>query len=429
MLERSARIIREQGLGVFMRKAIRAVLRPMRLLRREGMRAFGARAAAKMYSRLAVHKPTMLVATEDAARVDWTSPPSNLRDPVVVKEGPIEIAWIMSPPGKESGGHQNLFRFIDIAEQAGHRCSIYFYDPLHGPVSIADVRAMLRSTEAYPDVKARFSMYDKKRGVAPGTQAIFATGWETAYPAYLDNSRARRFYFVQDFEPSFYAVGSEAMLAENTYRFGFHGITAGGWLSDKLNREYGMTTDHFDFAVDKTRYRVTNTGPRKEIFFYARPVTPRRAFEFGLIALRDFAELMPDVRINLAGWDVSNWEIPFRYRNLASLELSELNDVYNRCAAGLVLSLTNMSLLPLELISSGVTPVVNEGPNNRMVSENPYIEFVPASPMAIARKLVEIMERPDGVERSLAMSASVAEVDWSASGRQFVSAFERAMRG
>jgi hypothetical protein len=288
---------------------------------------------------------------------------------------------------------------------------------------------MLASTDAYPHLKADIRMYDRKVGVKPETQALFATGWETAYPAYLDSSTARRFYFVQDFESSFYPLGTESLLAENTYRFGFHAITAGGWLAHKLRTDYGMTADHFDFAVDKTHYTVTNRERRNEIFFYARPVTPRRAFEFGVLALADFAAMKPDVTINLAGWDVSNWDIPFRYKNLASLEISELNGIYNRCAAGLVMSLSNMSLLPLELISSGVTAVVNDGPNNRMVSDNPFIEYVPSSPLAIARKLAEIMDRPDAVERSLEMSKSVANINWQDSGKQFVRVFEGAMRG
>lgn len=371
----------------------------------------------------------MLVANEDAAQLDWTQSPPWRINPTVVDEGPIDIAWIMSPPGLESGGHQNLFRFIDIAEKAGHRCSIYLYTTSADTVSIPDIRAMLRSAGAYPEVAARIAMYDREQGVDASTQAIFATGWETAYPAYLDKSDARRFYFVQDYEASFYPLGTESLLAGNTYRFGFHGITAGGWLAHKLATEYGMSTDHFDFAVDKTHYSVTNVERRTEVFFYARPVTPRRAFEFGLLALAEFARLKPDVRINLAGWDVSNWNIPFEYTNLSSLDISELNAVYNRCAAGLVMSLSNMSLLPLELLSSGVTPVVNDGPNNRMVSDNPFIEYVPASPLAIARKMAEVLDHPDAVERSIAMSESVAQVNWSDSGAQFLAAFEGAMRG
>ncbi|MFU8945615.1 glycosyltransferase family 1 protein [Mycetocola zhadangensis] len=420
-------------------KILRTAKRSWRLVRDEGLATFTGRVFAKLSTMLIRQSVAstagrgavggMLVDVEDAASVDWTEYSPQLQSPVTVAEGPLEIAWIMSPPGRESGGHQNLFRFIRFAELAGHKCSIYFYSTQELAPSIRDTRAMVAESSAYANVEAAMFNYDRKAGVKPGTQALFATGWETAYPAYLDPSAARRFYFVQDYEPSFYALGSQAILAENTYKFGFHGITAGGWLSHKLSSEYGMKCDSFDFAVDKTHYSVTNTGKRNEIFFYARPVTARRAFELGILALADFAKMRPDVTINLAGWDVSNWDIPFKFNNLSSLDLSELNEVYNRCAAGLVLSLTNMSLLPLELMSSGVAPVVNDGPNNRMVSDNPFIEYVQPAPKALARRLADVMDRPDAVERSLTMSQSVSEVDWETSGLQFTSALERAMRG
>ncbi|WP_169079660.1 glycosyltransferase family 1 protein [Microcella alkalica] len=405
------------------------VLRPLRVLRDEGPGEFALRAARTLASKVRKHRVHMLVSSEDAAAVDWTEPAEHRPVPITVSEGPVDIAWIMSPPGDGSGGHQNLFRFIRFAEEAGHRCTVYFYSARSGSVSIADVRAMMRASSGYADVEAQLLQYDPATGIHDSAQAVFATGWETAYPVYRDRGRARRFYFVQDFEPSFYPLGSEAVLAENTYRFGFHGITAGGWLAHKLAAEYGMRTDHFDFAVDKTHYSVTNRERRGEVFFYARPVTARRGFELGVLALAEFARMKPDATINLAGWDVSNWELPFPVRNEAVLDVTELNALYNRCAAGLVMSLSNMSLLPLELMSSGVAPVVNDGPNNRMVSDNPFIEYVPLSPRAIARRMVEVIERPDQVERSLAMSASVVDVNWSDSGRQFLEAFERGMRG
>lgn len=404
-------------------------LRPFRVLRDEGIRSFIGRTAGRIHRKLAPATHHMLVSLDDATAVDWVQPASQLLTPLHVKDGPIHIAWITSPPGRGSGGHQNLFRFIKFAEQAGHTCSIYFYSPREGPVSIREVTGMLESTQAYPRLDARMQMYDPVAGVAEQTQAIFATGWETAYPAYRDSSLARRFYFVQDLESSFYPPGSEALLAENTYRFGFHGITAGRWLAHKLHEDFGMATDYFDFGVDSKRYFVTNSGPRGEVFFYARPVTPRRGFEFGLYVLEHFSKLRPDVKINLAGESVAQWTTSFKFENWAELELTQLNDLYNRCSAGLVMSLSNMSLLPLELLASGVTPVVNDAPNNRMVYDGPFVEYVPASPAAIARRMAEIVDLPCSSGRARDLSASVSELNWERSGAQFISAFERVMHG
>jgi hypothetical protein len=64
-----------------------------------------------------------------------------------------------------------------------------------------------------------------------------------------------------------------------------------------------------------------------------------------------------------------------------------------------------------------------------MVSDNPFIEYVPPVPMALARTLAGVFDRPDATARGLAMSASVAGASWSDSGDAFVSAVERVMRG
>ena len=165
------------------------------------------------------------------------------------------------------------------------------------------------------------------------------------------------------------------------------------------------------------------------MFFYARPVTPRRAFEFGVLALSRVAAARPDITINMAGWNVAGWDVPFRHRNLASLDISKLNGVYNRCAAGLVISLTNMSLLPLELMSSGVVPVMNDGLNNRLVSDSPFIEYVPPSPVAIAERIIQVVDREDAPVHAQRMSDSLAGSNWKNSGVQFISAFEGVMRG
>ncbi|MDC4232651.1 glycosyltransferase [Actinomyces sp. B33] len=380
--------------------------------------------------RLLRRKPLhMLTTFDDAAAVDWTTTPPWRERPRQLGEGPFTTAWIMSPPGKSSGGHQNIFRFLSFLEGAGHRVQIFLYSSDPMPIDVQAVRDMLAESVAYPHLRAPIEIYRPESGVGPDADAIFATGWETAYPAYLDPSDARRFYFVQDFEPSFYPVGSENKLAENSYRFGFEAFTAGRWLAQKLAADYSMTTHPFDFATDLTVYARSNDARRSDVFFYARPVTTRRGFELGVMALAEVKRLRPQTTIHMAGWNVADWDIPFDYVNHGAMRIDELSPLYNRCAAALVMSLTNMSLLPLELLSCGTIPVVNDAPNNRLVSDNPNIAYTPLSPGALARQIVEILDDPDQLERSREAARSVHGLSWTDSGLQFVRAFEEAMHG
>lgn len=403
--------------------------RALRSLKTEGTR----QAASRVFNRLAndLNQNRLgesLVRPEDAVAVDWTLAPSFATDPPEPKTTHVKTAWIISPPGRSSGGHQNAFRFMDFLEKAGHSVTVYFYTTEEREVDVAAIRAMLQTTSAYPDLAGDLRVYNPEKGLDADTDAIFATGWETAYPAFRHPSNARRFYFTQDFEPAFYASGSDYVLAENTYRFGFHGFSAGRWLSTKLTADYGMPGDFYDYAVDKEHYSIMNSSPRNEVLFYARPPTARRAFEFGRLVLTELHRLRPEIVINMVGWDISPYYVPFPYVNHTALDISQLNEVYNRCAAALILSLTNMSLLPMEVMSSGVVPVVNDAPNTREIFESPYMDYQPMSPGAMARRLIALIDSKDQAAHAIEMAESVARIDWIDPGETFITAFERSMR-
>ena len=196
----------------------------------------------------------------------------------------------------------------------------------------------------------------------------------------------------------------------------------------KLHDEYGMHTDHFDFGADPEHYRVLPEGTHDEVFFYARPATERRGFELGIMALDLVAKARPDLTINLVGEDLRDLEIPFAHRNPHSVGVDELGAIYNRCAVALVLSFSNLSLLPLELLGAGVIPVVNDAPNNRLVVDNPYVAYTQPTPRALAEAILAEVDAPDRASRVAAAAESVTSADWDQSGRQFIEAFERGMR-
>ena len=406
------------------RKIKRKASSAKRVLKKEGVLGVTIVGLQKIHNRKKTHSQLkslrLMVEHSDLLKADPRKPKSGKRKSEK-KRGPIFVNWVMSPPGKGSGGHQNLFRFISYLEKAGYKCRIYLYST-NDKRTIEEINTEISTSYDPVNAPMEWLAPSRKMGKA---DAIFATGWETAYPVYATDTKAKLFYFVQDYEPYFFPIGTNHTLAENSYRFGFYGVTAGGWLSSKLSSDFGMQTDHFDFAANKSLYSHTNDRKRKEVFFYARPATARRGFELGIAALELFHKQHPDYIINLAGSDVSNYDIPFPYNNLKTLELEHLGEVYNRCSCALVLSLTNMSLLPLELLACGVIPVVNDAPNNRLVCNNPFIAYADPSPLALAEKLSEIVSMDNLGEYAREASNSVPSNGWDGPGKKFVEIMDR----
>ncbi|HZL06016.1 MAG TPA: glycosyltransferase family 1 protein, partial [Coriobacteriia bacterium] len=156
--------------------------RVVRIVRTRGLAGLLAAVLARMQARLERRsvRPessiAMLVRYQDAVAVDWTEPPGWLTNPRTVVAESLSTAWIMHPPGESSGGHQNLFRFIRYLERAGHRATVYLYDARDRPIDAQGVQEMVAASPSYPHVAAEFHVLDR---VAPDTDVIVATGWET----------------------------------------------------------------------------------------------------------------------------------------------------------------------------------------------------------------------------------------------------------
>lgn len=280
-----------------------------------------------------------------------------------------KLVWFIPDFGIGSGGHLNIFRMIFNLEKLGVSSDLVicgnsqWVNESIAKETIAKnffpLKCEIYFVEKYEDIK-KIKSYD----------IAFATSWQSAYYVNAFGNCAKKAYFVQDFEPYFYAVGSNYAFAENTYKFGFEGVTAGSWLSSKLSKEYGMKCIDFSFSYEEELYfKQEKKDKIKRVFFYARPPTDRRGFELGLFALNELYKKDNSIEIILAGWDVSEYEIPFAYKSLGVVDIKDLSRIYSQCSVALVLSFTNLSLLPLELLASGCPVVVNEGKNNSWIDK------------------------------------------------------------
>jgi glycosyltransferase involved in cell wall biosynthesis len=383
------------------------IRKALRILREDGPVVMRRRAGRYVQRKLSSKSELeLLVAIDDVLAADWQTRGANDEAGAAATPRSLTINWVIPVIGNGSGGHRTILRLVKLLEERGHTCRIVVYDG-RGIQTAEEARAII--ARHFPSIRAEVRGGGDEIG---DCDALIATAWNTAYPVFNASTRARKFYFVQDYEPSFYATGTESILAENTYRFGLDGITAGAWLSEKLSAEFGMRCDHFDFGSDAGQYAFENAGERKKVVFYARPSTPRRGFELGVLALALFARAHPEYEIHMVGADLSKYELPFEFVDRGILTPAELNELYNESAAALVISLTNMSLLPLELLAAGCIPVVNKADSNTKVSDNPFIFYAETSPQALARALGEAVSRPDLGEHSRAAANSVRELSW-----------------
>ncbi len=319
------------------------------------------------------------------------------------------INWFIPPVGKGSGGHLNIFRLINLLHAEG----------FVSRVVIVGASASATDAETKSTIEGMFfpieASIHQDPVTAPPARFSMATSWPTAYAVRRFLSTAHRCYFVQDFEPLFYPAGTDYALAEATYWFGFFGITAGRWLATKLASEYGMKTVSMGFSSEPEFYRpMPRSAPGgRRIFFYARPSTPRRGFELGLLVLHEVSRRIPGVEVLFAGGDTSRYKIPFDHVDAGVLELRDLAAVYSQCDVALVLSFSNASLLPLELMACGTPVVSNLGANNEWLLDHGNVVLAAPTIDGLASAICEILLDDDRRERLRADGLkAVATGDW-----------------
>ncbi len=303
----------------------------------------------------------------------------------------LSITWLAPKVGEASGGFRNIVRFCTYLGRFGHTVRLHV-GPSRGFRHSRHVSDFL-TARFWPPTYEVFLGYD---AVAP-CDALVVTYWKTAYVAYGHRACKAKFYFVQDFEPSFYPMGTDHLLAENTYRMGFFHVTSGPWCASLLRERYGARADHVRFPIDRSAYfpRRVLRGNKQQVLFFARPDMPRRCFELGIAALGLFHHQSPEVEIALFGSSqVHRARLPFPHRNVGLLPtLAALAQLYAQSDVGLVLSATNPSLVSFEMMACGCPVVDLDLPANAMTygsRENAWL--VDPSPQGICEGLCLMLE-------------------------------------
>ena len=130
----------------------------------------------------------------------------------------------------------------------------------------------------------------------------------------------------------------------------------------------------------------------------ARVETPRRGFELGILTLNRIHQRNPEIEFVLAGWDLSGVHLPFPCLSAGVVSLEELPDLYSQCDIALVLSLTNLSLLPLEAMACGCAVVSNHGANAEWLLDDQFVRFADPTPEDLSDAILNLFDEPEQLE-------------------------------
>ena len=341
------------------------------------------------------------------------------------RKGPLSINWIIPNVAKGSGGLLNIFRAIYHLERWGHQNRLYTLGKwAAGGEGIQEFVRKL-----YFPVSASIEVFD---GRIADSDALVATNWMTAYAVRNLGNTAQKFYFVQDLEYCFHAEGSLAEFARETYRWGFKGITLGNWIANVLHQEFAMSCSPFGFSYDREIYNrngVSRTSPGNErVVFYARPNTERRGFELGILALSIVAKKRPLTEFVLVGFPARGMHFPFRAVLPGIVSPRELAQLYHESDVALVLSHTNLSMLPLELMACGCPVVSNTGPNVEWLLSEDLIQLARPAPQSLANAILRLLEDRELHRRMVTAGLTFAQqTSWELEIKKIEDAFYRGL--
>lgn len=291
---------------------------------------------------------------------------------------PIEnhvITWFLPPVTHAlKGGVRTVFMLAqNMSETWGTLNHFVIYSYSGRNLETAELCASL--SKFFPNLRFTVNVFRKDvDGIdtLPISNLAFCTLWTTAYLLLKYNQTSRKFYLMQDYEPSFYPAGNLYGVIEQTYRFGFSCIGNTQGVGNKY-RQYSDDITIFSPGVDQNMFypdeQKSSVGQPARIVFYGRPSNPRNCFLLGIQTLAAVKrKLGKAVEIISVGeeWDPNDWDLEGIVENrglLASME--EVAALYRSADIGLVFMITpHPSYQPFEYMASGCVTATNINESN-----------------------------------------------------------------
>lgn len=253
-----------------------------------------------------------------------------------------------------SGGHTSVLRLGTALEKKGYKVRYVSFVPQE--LDEQKKNAEINLKEYKGEIINHDKIYEVKNDV------VIATSWDSVY--YAKKADGYKMYFVQDYEPFFHMYGEMFLLAQKTYELGLHMVSLGKWNKYMIEKNCDIksnldfitfpyeASEYFEKVRDYSEYKnkrefniavyIKDTGKRAPYLLQHMMVKLKECFKNDniLLNVKYYGE---NLDFKCEGGE-----------SLGKLNKSQLLDLYQKSDFGMVASLTNISLVPYEMLATGL---------------------------------------------------------------------------
>lgn len=345
-------------------------------------------------------------------------------DPSVIqnsKPGKIQkITFVIERMAKYNGGQTSILRLGTELSKLGYQVGYIVYKP--------QSKSDMQECAACNLSNYQGEMYTNKYLDKLNSDIVIASSWDTV--AFAKKMKGYKMYFLQDYEPYFYSFGELFLMARKTYEQGLHMVSLGPWNKEMVEKNCNIVSpvDSIEFPYERKEYPTC----RRDYAAYSK----KRDFTLA-VYLKYYGKRLPcitqyllkqvkeefkkdgiQLNIKYFGEDKS-----FRCdagENLGMLGKKELLALYKKADFGMVASMSNISLVPYEMLATGL-PLIEfeDGTFPYFFPENSAL-LISLSYQDLYHNLKAAMEKPQVLEEMHNTAESYLQtLSWQKSAKQF----------
>ena len=329
---------------------------------------------------------------------------------------------------KFSGGYTSILRLGTQLENNGFK--VYY-------MLMSDYQSIKEAQQnAELNLKGyKGTIINKSEYESTNADAIIATFWRTVYET--KHMSGYKLYFVQDYEPYFSQYGEQYILARKSYDMGYHMVSLGGWNKHMVEHECGEKPDFdvIDFPFEPSEYSMTSKDysalKNKDSYDLAVFIKSDQK-RLPNIVNSMVGNLEKEFRANGKKLNVRFFGIDKSFKvscgeNLGILNKQQLQELYRSSDFGMCASMTNVSLVPYEMLACGLPLIEFEDGTFPFFFPEGAAILTDFSYKRLYEKMMSYAENPERIEKMMSIAHGyMSNLSWVNTGRQFAEILRKA---